>query len=76
MLFPVAASEDGSAAAFPQDIFVNSGCICAVLEAIKAADSPNPDGPLSWMLYSLLDSSTPIQEHHLRVTSTGEYCEL
>ena len=46
MLFPVSTSEDGTAAVLPQDVFVNSGCICAVLEAIKAANSPNPNGLL------------------------------
>lgn len=50
MLFPVAAAEEAAAAAAattgltPQDVFVSSGCICALLEAVKIANASTAGG--------------------------------
>lgn len=41
-LFPVTQPEEAAVA--PQDVFISSGCICALLDAIKAANTSTADG--------------------------------
>ena len=44
LLFPVTTGDDAAAQANPQLMFVNSGCISALLEAVKAANNAHANG--------------------------------
>ena len=55
LLFPVTAGEDAAAQANPQLMFVNTGCISALLEAVKAANNAHANGK---HLHPLLSSSS------------------